>query len=451
MQDIRHKHLNRKVLRSFQRLVFLPAVMASLVFLAVTQESSAQMGMMPVVNVQQAREETAPVTIKLVGSVQPYTRSVVASEVAGLVKELPVEEGDRLEAGDVICRLRNATPKFAYEQATARRKQLEAELSELEAGTRQEEIDQAKGFMEETRAMVEKWEEEFERVERLRRQGAASLKEYNDTVAEYTAAKQRFAQADAAYKLAVEGPRKEDIAQARFAVDAAKAMELQLKDNLDRTVIEAPYAGHVVQKYAEIGEWIQAGGPVVEMIDLEHVLVRIDLPESAIAAARVGQAVSVFIDAYQESYAGEIKHVIPQADEEARTFPIEIEIQNPEHKLKAGMFARVRVPSGPTAKSVVVPLDAVLQRQGTNFVVMVVPSPTGEGHMAMPVPVELGATIGSDVAVTSPMVNVGAMVCVKGHDRIFGPQPVQIRQGPAAPAEKGSTTQPAAEQPVARN
>ena len=386
-----------------------------------------------------------PVALTLVGSIEPNTRSLVASEVQGIVEELKVREGDYVKKGEVLCRLRDTVRRWACEEAEAELQRLEQQLAELEAGTRREELERAKAEMEEAKVISERWARELERVEKLREQGSASLKEYNDTSADATAARQRFNQAKANYDLAVAGPRKEEIAQARFAVEARKALLGRLKYDLEQTAIRAPFDGYAIQKHTEVGQWVNAGGPVVEFIDLETVLVRIDVPESAIEAAQVGRQVSVLVEALGETFRGKIRHVIPQAEVRARTFPIEVELPNADHRLKSGLFVRARVPAGPTAESLVVPRDAVLRRQGTDLVVMVVPSPTGEGMLAMPVPVQVGVEVDDWVAVSATMLQAGVPVAVTGHDRIYGPQPVvpMPSGGPSAAAPANPASQPA--------
>ncbi|MHC4797917.1 MAG: efflux RND transporter periplasmic adaptor subunit, partial [Planctomycetota bacterium] len=333
-------------------------------------------------------------------------------------------------------KLRDTTRRMMHTEADAVLKQLSAELEELQAGTRKEEIDQAKAAMEEARAVYQKWEHELKRVTRLREDQVASEKEYNDTVADHAAARESLAEAKASYDLAVAGPRAEDIAQARYAVEAQRAVVARLKYNLEQTVIRAPCAGYVTVKHTEVGEWLDIGGSVVELIDLDRVLVRIDVPESAISSVRVGDSVAVVIDALSKSWRGQVKHVIPQADEKARTFPIEIELDNRSRQLKGGMFARARVPAGATVESVIVPRDAVIQRSDTHYVVMVGPAPAPvEGEFSTPIPVRLGSDVGSWIAVSSPMLHAGVSVAVKGHDRIYGPMPVKSMQvkipGPA--------------------
>ncbi|GMU24194.1 MAG: hypothetical protein AMXMBFR13_42700 [Phycisphaerae bacterium] len=410
--------------------------------LTVTAQAQAPGAATPLVVVPAEKREVSQ-TLPVIGSVQPLTRSLIASEVAGLVEEFPVDEGDRLEKGAVICKLRDTTRRFAYEEAQSTLKQWQAQLAELEAGTRKEELARARAAMEEARTIHERWKRELERVQRLWNEQSASLKEYNDTIADEAAARLRLAQATADYDLAVAGPRKEEITRARMQVEAGRSMVARLKDDLERTVIRAPFTGYITRQYTDVGSWVTVGGTVVEMIDLERVKVRVDVPESAVSAARVGAEIGVTFDAVAGMFSGTIRHVIPQADERARTFPIEIEIPNDQRTLKSGMFARARVPAGPTRESVVVPRDAILQRGSTHMVVVVGPSPSGQGQVGMPVPVQLGASLGDWVAIDSSSVQPGMPVAVKGHDRIYGPQP-------AAPIPAGDpATQPATTQPVA--
>jgi len=405
-----------------------------------------------VVSFVPAEKRVVQATEPLVGSVEPYTRSLMASEVAGIVASMPVDEGDRVEAGTVVCQLRDRTARLAHAEAQARLEQLQAQLAELEAGTRPEEIAQAEAAKVEAAALSTKWTNELERITRLhQRAEAASLKEYNDTVAEHAAAKARLAQATAFYDEAVAGPRKEAIARARHAIAAQQQALERLAYDLAQTKIEAPFTGFVAKKFTEVGQWMTVGGDVVELIDLERVLVRVDVPERMISVMKVGELVPVSLDALGKTFRGRIKHVIPQADEKARTFPVEIELANPGNVLKSGMFVRARVPAGPMVESVVVPRDAVLQRGQTHFVVIVVPAPPpGQGSMAMPVPIQLGAEVDSWIAISSVTVQAGTSVVVKGHDRIYGPQPVQpqpavgINSSTGTPMMSGPlTSQPA--------
>lgn len=426
-------------------------VLAGSVVLGAPGWSWAQHGGAMRLGVVSAERREVPATLTLVGSVQPETRSAIATEVEGIVRELLVDEGDKVVRGTVLCRLRDTVRRLGYEQAASTLSQLQAQLAELEAGTRKEEIERARAAKEEAKALLQKWESELVRVKELRERASASLKEYNDTVAEHAAAQARLDQATAAYELAVAGPRKEEIERAHYAVEAQKVLVEKWKYDFDQTVIRAPFAGYITRKYVEVGQWVTAGGDVVELIDLEHVLVRVNVPESAISSAKVGELVPVNVEALGRTFDGKIKHVIPQADEKARTFPVEVELNNASGVLKSGMFVRAVVPAGPTEDSILVPRDALVQRGPTQYVVMVAPSPMGQGQMAMPVPVQMGATAGAWVAVKSPMLQAGVPVAVKGHDRVFVPMPAEPVPADVPPLPPGlTTTQPAASAPAPR-
>ena len=421
------------------RWVAVPALAGISILMVVGSVVVAQPHEMQTLLVTPVTYEKVPMTATLVGSVLPARRSVVASPVDGVVRERLADEGDRVEAGAVLCRLRDVTRRLALTTAEERLKELQAVLEELRAGSRPEEIAKAKAVMEEARAVMDKWQKELTRIEALKAQNAASEKEYNDTVSDHAAARERFEQAKADYDLVVAGPRKEEIAQAEFAMMAQEADVKRLSDEVEKTIIRAPFTADIVRKHVEIGEWTNAGGPVMEVIELNPVRVRVDVPEASIRAVETGLKVSVSVDALDEIFRGTVTRVISQADVRARTFPVDIEIPNEGYRLKAGMFARARMPSGPTLESLVVPRDAVIQRQGSHLVVTVVPSPDGKGHMAMPTPVHLGADIGDRVAVVAANLAPGTMVAVKGHDRVYGPTPV-LQQ-----LAKGAETQPAEE------
>jgi len=420
---------------------------AMLAILAVVSGSlQAQPPMLPKVAVVRAEYRVVPVTVTLVGSTKPYTRSNVAAEVAGIVEAIPVIEGQRVEAGSLVCQLRDDVRRMALEQAERRLGELQAQLAQLEAGSRKEEIAAAAAELAEAQAIEEKWRLELARISSLRERNQASDKEYNDTVAEEKAARQRGARARASYDLVLAGPRVEQIEQARYAVRAQEVAVRLLRYDLEQTRIRAPFSGAVTRRDTEVGQWLPAGGPVLELIELDRILVGVDVPESAVFALSAGDRITVIVEALDRTLEGVVERIVPQADERARTFPVDVLLDNSAGRLKSGMFVRAIVPAGPAVESIIVPRDAILQRAGAHYVVIVAPPPQGQGQMAVPVPVKLGASLGSWVAVSATMLQPGVPVAVKGHDRVYGPQPVEpvpVQVDPPA-AHASTATRPAA-------
>jgi RND family efflux transporter MFP subunit len=236
------------------------------------------------------------------------------------------------------------------------------------------------------------------------------------------------------------------VEQAKCSAIAQKATVAALADDLARTEIRSPCDGYIVAKRTEIGSWVARGGAVVDLVDLSVARVRVPVPESAISFCRIGESVGVVIDALDgKMFKGHIARVIPDADERARTFPVEVDIPNETGELKAGMFARVVVPSGPEATQLVVPKDAVVSL-GPMSVIYVVRA-TEAGQVAMPLPVMIVAEVLDQVAVAAQGLAPGDSVVVRGNENMMG-QPTPVLAPPPAQegspqSETGATARPA--------
>lgn len=390
---------------------------------------------MPVnrVVITEAKMLNAPATITVVGTVEPFRRSRVSAEIAGLVQEMPTREGDSIEAQGSICQLNRDTIVLRLEEERARLASLQARHEELLAGTRPEELTRLQALFDETLAEYERWQFEMTRIEKLYQGRDSNAKEYNDTRAEFRRAERRRIAANAAYDLAEAGPRQEVIAQAAFAVAQQHAVVKRIETDLRKTNILAPFSGFIVERMVEIGEWIDVGDPVVEVVDLSKVLVSVQVPETALPFLKKGADAGVKIDALKRYYTGQIKHIMRQADRNARTFPVKIEIANQDGLLAAGMFARVTLPAGPEGSVLAVPKDSVLVKDGVSYVGIIMPGREGQIN-GMLTPVTLGTEVTLHdyeirdwVSVTSGRVQPGSKVVIKGTERILPfPTPVEI-------------------------
>ncbi|KAA0223743.1 MAG: efflux RND transporter periplasmic adaptor subunit [Planctomycetota bacterium] len=385
--------------------------------------SNAQMPPTKVV-VAETRVIETEMPVTLVGTLAPVRRSQIGSEVAGLVADMPARQGDRLERGQLICRLNADVLELRLAEARARLAALKDIHGELLAGTREEDLRRLEAMSKEAEARVTRWKFEQERVEKLYTGSeAGSMREVYDARAEYEMAAQRHLAARAEFEMAQRGPRAETIARAANEVAEQQAVVDRLAREVEKTTIEAPFAGHVVSRVVEVGEWVNAGGRVIDLADLGSVLVRVDAPESALPFIQVGDEAAIRVEALGETITGRVKHIIPQGNEQARTFPVEIEAPNADGRLAAGMFARVTLAGGPKRESVAVPKDAVVQRDGVDYVTLIVPGREG-GVMGMPTPVTTGLGVEEWITITSGNIAPGAQVASRGNERIAFPMPV---------------------------
>lgn len=406
----------------------------------------------PVLNVVTAVAETrdAPASITLVGTLMPARSSRIGAEVAGLVRDMPVRQGDRVAAGEVLCRLDADKLTHQLDEAKARLGALRSLHAELVAGTRSEDLARWKAVLDEAVAENERWKFEMNRIEGLYAGSVSNAKEFQDTRASFLMAERRRIAAQADYEKGVSGPRKEAIEHAAFEVAAQAAIVARLESELKKTIIPAPFTGAVTKRLVEVGEWVSEGGAIAEIAELATVLVHVDAPESAFPYLHIGDAARVHVDALQRSLDGRIRHVIPQADAKARTIPVEVELDNTDGLLAAGMFARATVPSGPKQQVITVPKDAVVERGGTPYVGVVMSDEKG-GHSGMLMPVTLGSDVDRSVAITSGNLEVGAAVVIRGTERLMPfPTPVQLvdemgrpiaqkQEATPTPAERGPT------------
>lgn len=384
---------------------------------AIAQQPPTPVAVCPV------HEREVPASVKLVGTVLADQTAVIAAEVAGRVAEYAVREGAYLKKGDVICRLDRELGELRLAEARSRLDSLRAQLAELENGTRKEIVARFRAANAEAEAMLQKWSFERDRIRRLFEAGQGSEKEQHDTEMEYLAAQRRVAQSGADLEAAENGPRREEIDRARFDVAAQEQVVAQLERDLRKAEIRAAFAGFITARRSEVGEWVEMGGPVADMVAIDTVRVRVDVPESAVRFARVDEPVRLEFDALSRELAATITRVIPQANAQARTFPVEIEIENGDHGILPGMFVWAFVPAGPPGKRLMISRDAIVPR-GTTKTIYVVRS-QGEGPaMATPMLVTTGLEIEGEVEVQADGLRPGDQVVCRANERLMGPTPV---------------------------
>jgi RND family efflux transporter MFP subunit len=407
----------------------------SLLALLVAAGSAAAQGLPPaMVAVSPAIEREVMAGQTFVGTVMPLRKAIVGSAVDGRVIEFPLDEGDRVERGGMLAQLLTETIQLELAAAEAELELRRQALAELENGTRPEEIDQMKARMTAAQARWQYAEARRKRAEGLFRQGQAmSEEERDEMIALAVEAEQAYLDAKAAYELAVEGPRKEQIAQARAQVAVQQATVDRLKDQLAKHTVISRFAGYVTAEHTEVGQWVQQGDPVAEVAALDEVEVVAQVVEQYVPHIRAGMTVSVQIPSIPgQPLSGVVSAVVPQADVQARTFPVKVRMKNQiiddQPLVKPGMYARVMLPTGGKQLAMLVSKDALVLGgpQPMIFVVDVASADAKQGKVR-PVPVQLGVSDGNLIQVRGG-VEVGQLVVVQGNERLRPGQDVQIQR-----------------------
>jgi RND family efflux transporter MFP subunit len=359
--------------------------------LAHAQDRAAMVG------VQTVEPRTLTETVPVFAEVVTAREGAVASRVAGSVDRVDVLVGNRVEQGDVLVELN--PDLLTIRVAAARAQVAEAEASVSTAQVR-----------------LESAETVFGRIEALRGSSSFSQGRFDD------------AQADVAEARA-------QLAEARARKDTAEARVEEASYELSRSKIRAPFTGIVLETNTIPGAYIQAGTPVVRLLDTESFEVQASVPSRYVDSLVPGQEVQAHLET-GERLTLTLRAILPVEDPATRTRAVRLSA--PDFATRAniadGQSLTVDIPVGPAREVLSVPKDALVQARGgwTVFV--------ATDGKAMPRPVTIGVPSGDRYEVLSGLSN-GDVVVVRGNERLrpgqdIAPSPVE---GAGADSDKADT------------
>ena len=251
----------------------------------------------------------------------------VAPRAAGRLQEITVRLGDRVARGQRIAKLEDYELIEQVKQAEAAQEVSIATIRQREA-----ELKVADANAQRSRNLFER--------QLLPKQTL------DDTESRFDAAQAQL-----------------DLARAQSAQSKARLEELRI--TLANTVITSPLNGVVAKRAVDPGAFVSQNVPVVDVVDIGRVRLVANIVEKDLKSLHAGNATQVEVDAYPgETFTGRIARVSPVLDPTTRTAPIEIEIPNPNYRLKPGMYARVNITTGTRKDALVVPSNAVVDLGG---------------------------------------------------------------------------------------
>jgi RND family efflux transporter MFP subunit len=314
--------------------------------------------------------------VPLNGSVMARRSTRVAAEVDGRVTEVLVEQGDYVEQGAVLLRLRAIPTQLRL--ATAK-----AELQEAEATARLAKISER-------------------RLAKLAKSRVVSEDDY-DT-----------ARAKMDESLAV-------AAGARAKMD-------QIRDELTRHTVTAPFDGVITEKIAEVGVWVETGDVLFAFEDIDRVRLEFPTPQSFYSQVSTGTPVEVRLDAMPaHAIKAEVSRKIPVASASARTFMLWVELDNPDHRIIPGMSARgvlrLEASAGPSAFAV--SRDALVRKPDGTVLVWVLEQDRAETTVK-PIKVVPGRALDGRVEVNGTRLSVGDRIVIKGNETLRRGQAVRV-------------------------
>lgn len=353
----------------------------------------------------------------------PYA-VIVQSLISGVVEDILVLEGDRVEAGQVVARLISEDAELALQRA-------QAELAEHEA-----EAARARAAVASAEARQEELRDEVDRASDLIEVGGV-------TEGQYARLQHRLRSQESDVEAARASAQQHEAAAQRQRVTVEQA-ELDLR----RTIIRAPVDGVVLSRSVVPGTRLITSGDgrgeshfpgVIRLYDPERLQVRADVPLTDAAKVGLGTAARITTEALPDrTFHGEVSRIVHQADIQRNTVEVKVRIDDPSPTLKPDMLVRVRFVSGTSAEDhegsvehvggdegslrIYAPQEAIVAREGDRGRAWVVePDDRGRTHRAVLRDLTLGGT-DSDAGVL-------ARSGLRPGDRLIVNPPAELESG----------------------
>ena len=315
----------------------------------------------PKVLYTEARRASVGESLQVMGTVVAPRSTWIGAEVAGAVAALEVRTGDKVRQGQVVARLRTRPLELRLEAA--------------------------RGLLVEAEARHHGAELRLERLRTLQGSEVVSSQTVDDALYE--------------------------LQSQQGQVQRLKAEVEAFADDLDRAVLRAPFAGVITAERTQVGQWIDVGAAVVELVALDGLEARLDIPEHRWQELEPGAEVLITSDALPgRSVRGTLRAVVPQASERARTFPAFVALPR-GGPLAAGVLVRAELSFSPSSDALLVPGDAVVTRGGQSQVFVL-----GSDSVVRSVSVRVDGSAGTWRKIYAPSIRSGDFVVTHGNETL---------------------------------
>ena len=271
------------------------------------------------------------------------------------IDQVLVEEGDRVTEGQVLARQQTNRLEAQIREIQAKIAAQQEVVKRFEAGTRPQEIEQARAEVAAARAQVKNTMKSYERIRQTSEAGATSQQALDNIRAQLDVDQAQLTVKEKALNLALEGPRKEDVAAARNNLETLKASLSLLKIRLADMTLTSPSAGVIQNRILEPGEMASANRPVVTMALTDPKWVRAYVPEPDLGRINLGMKAEILSDSFpNQKFEGWIGFISPVAEftpktvetEDLRTklvYEVRVYVHDSKDLLRLGMPVTVIV------------------------------------------------------------------------------------------------------------
>jgi RND family efflux transporter MFP subunit len=320
--------------------------------------------------------------VELSGTLAASDQARVSSEVAGVVREVPVELGSRVRTGDRLVRLEPRELELAVERAESVLRQAEAQLGVDRSQDVNALADDQIASVQQAEATRADARVAFARAQQLHGRGLLPQ-------ADRDASETKLKIAEATFRTTLN-----DAHSLKASVQDRRAAVKLAQKKLADADIRAPLDGAIAERLVQPGEYIRENVPVVTIVKIHPLRLRTAVQERYASVIRAGQVVEFSVEAFPgRTFSGKVAYVGPAVDQATRTFPIEALIENLSGELKPGFFAKATVDTRLDEAITAVPEDAISTMGGVAAVFVV------ENGIVRQQPLTLGQHVGALVEI----------------------------------------------------
>jgi len=277
--------------------------------------------------------------------------------------------------------LQLANAQTQVDIAEANKQMAKANLDKLEKGAREEELETALGNVEQAEAALESARAQFEELKK--------------------------------------GAGEEDILIVEANLKQAKAGLQQARKALADSVLKSPIDGIIAGVNYDTGEMAAPGTPAVNIVNLDKVYIRAQLTEGLINRVEKGQRLTARVLAYDKYFLeGTVEYISPVVDPRTQAFTVKILAENPDGRLRGGMFAELHIPVDDRKEALVLPLSTIIDLEDPHVFVL-------DNGKALKTPVETGIIYDDYVEIINGLEQ-GQPVISAGHNNLNNGDPVEV-------------------------
>lgn len=350
------------------------------------------------------------------GTVEAAQRVELAFQVAGLLVELPIKEGDQVKEGELIGRLRQDEFEARLTALQGQLDQARAELDALRLGERVEERLRRESQVRAAEARVANLRAERDRLAPLVPRGAISRTEFELTETQYKVAQEEL---EAARQMVEKGliARQEDLHAKEAQIRGLEGRVVEASIQLHDCILTAPFDGVIARRFVEQGQNVRAKDPIVRFQDAEEIEIAVDVPEAVmtndIRRADITRIVAEISGAPGLQFPVKIREIAQVADPTIQTFQVRVTMPAPaDIRVLPGMTATVTVDfrrASILGTRILVPISAVLQRASGEQVVWLI----DKDGLAKPRAVDVGSIYAGTIEITDGLAP-GDRIAVAG-------------------------------------